>query len=275
MYNIDYWLLNYTEIYFMYSSNHVDVFEIHRHSTDKKFIGIDINVENHWRNLRDKCIVVINDLYYRNKGIEKILLKLEKNNRIVYLDYGKRDEWKENKSLFISDDDEIEIRNKIIVNALQNTYNLRVVCNRGTDITFDLLERKVFEENKITMLSNNVITLPYGEVCFPVKENTANGHIVWGTKMIKIISGYICLNNKPSAVPLCEFGVGTNSSILDVEQYQSYEKTFGTCHFGFGRNIDFGGTIDLNFHFDIVVPRFNCMDSNTNSSVLSSFEPIV
>jgi leucyl aminopeptidase (aminopeptidase T) len=52
---------------------------------------------------------------------------------------------------------------------------------------------------------------------------------------------------------LAEFGIGINPGALDTSDMMEAEQARGTCHFGFGNNLAFGGMNASSYHFDLVV----------------------
>jgi leucyl aminopeptidase (aminopeptidase T) len=51
---------------------------------------------------------------------------------------------------------------------------------------------------------------------------------------------------------LAEFGIGINPGALDTSDMMEAEQARGTCHFGFGNNLAFGGMNASSYHFDLV-----------------------
>lgn len=125
--------------------------------------------------------------------------------------------------------------------------------------------------------------LDKGEIyCTPIEDKT-NGVIVvdacayWGppVKPIKLIikNGRVVnidslsdenqqekwiksdlLSDKNSSF-LSEIGIGTNQNAFWKSDLMESEQARGTCHFGFGMNINYGGKIDSKKHFDLVVQK--------------------
>lgn len=72
-------------------------------------------------------------------------------------------------------------------------------------------------------------------------------------KTLFIQEGMLQSPSHKSKIPVCEFGIGSNYHCKFINYS---EKAFNTCHLGFGSNIEFGGTYDLNYHFDIIIHDF-------------------
>lgn len=52
---------------------------------------------------------------------------------------------------------------------------------------------------------------------------------------------------------LAEFGIGINPGALANSDLMEAELALGTCHFGFGNNLAYGGMNPSSYHFDLVV----------------------
>jgi leucyl aminopeptidase (aminopeptidase T) len=52
---------------------------------------------------------------------------------------------------------------------------------------------------------------------------------------------------------LSEVGIGTNINALWNSDIMESEQARGTCHFGFGMNLNYGGDINSKIHFDLVI----------------------
>ena len=148
---------------------------------------------------------------------------------------------------------------------LNTVDSIHITTVAGTDITF---------------MARNWIT-DKGEIyCTPV-ENKTNGLVVvdgcayWGPPskpvVLKINNGRVTnieslsltdaqekmirtdLTKDANASILCEVGIGTNKNALWNKDIMESEQARKTCHFGFGMNLNYGGTINSVNHFDLVV----------------------
>lgn len=61
------------------------------------------------------------------------------------------------------------------------------------------------------------------------------------------------LKRDKNANVLAELGLGINPGALWNEEVMEAECARGTCHFGFGHNIEYGGRNKSSYHFDLVV----------------------
>lgn len=91
----------------------------------------------------------------------------------------------------------------------------------------------------------------------PVKLNICNGRVVnidslsEADKQERWIKNDLTADGNASF--LSEVGIGTNKNALWSSDLMESEQSRGTCHFGFGMNLNYGGQIDSNKHFDLVV----------------------
>ncbi|MGL4874981.1 MAG: aminopeptidase [Clostridium sp.] len=173
------------------------------------------------------------------------------------------------------------IRTKKLYNELNNKNKISVRSELGTNIEFSIVSRKpigsVSDEYEYPLFCN----LPQGEVAIAPQEDSINGIIVVdgcvGKDILKNIritlefkegilinlsisndeNGYYSkIMNKYLKLGLLrvgEFGIGTNSKAILTNSGLENEKVFGTCHFGMGNNIPFGGRLDINGHIDFVI----------------------
>jgi len=61
------------------------------------------------------------------------------------------------------------------------------------------------------------------------------------------------LTRDENAAILAEFGVGINAGAVPYADAMEAEQARGTCHFGFGHNLEYGGNNSSVYHFDLVV----------------------
>jgi hypothetical protein len=130
-----------------------------------------------------------------------------------------------------------------------------------------------------------------GEIyCTPI-ENETNGVIIvdgcayWGAPLkpikLNILKGKVVnidhlsetdkqekwikndLTTDENASMLAEVGIGTNKNALWDSDLMESEQARGTCHFGFGMNLNYGGQIKSKKHFDLVVLNPTIMINKT------------
>lgn len=101
----------------------------------------------------------------------------------------------------------------------------------------------------------------------PIKLNIVNGKVVnidnlsEADKQEKWIKNDLTTDENASM--LAEVGIGTNKNALWRSDLMESEQSRGTCHFGFGMNLNYGGQIESNKHFDLVVLNPTIMINKT------------
>lgn len=63
------------------------------------------------------------------------------------------------------------------------------------------------------------------------------------------------LTRDQNARVFAEFGIGVNPEADPDSDLMEAEQARGTCHFGFGHNVEYGGANVSSYHFDVVVRR--------------------
>lgn len=230
--------------------------------------------------IKGKFLIIINNLDYSDRLLGSCFHLLEINNTILYIESG---DYYSEKLIehFEANDEEIQNNNDIIGFQFKRSKKLRVTSSEGTDIKFELHNDTANKDDLRAIGKSDIIQFPYGEVYFPIKEGTANGVLVTDGKKYNIKNGRLGYEDRMTNIPICEFGIGTNKSLLNYkEAYQNafYEKVYGTCHFGFGDNTNFGGDIKFPYHFDLVIEDYVCFDfdneiiiDNTNIENLPNY----
>jgi len=159
-----------------------------------------------------------------------------------------------------------------MLSVVQKCSDVEVESKNGTKIKFSI-QGRIWEKDDGTVKPGEVGNLPAGEIYVAPVENSANGKIVFDymalakgklelvlergdikemkgdkEKMQKIFDelGY-------KAKIIAEFGIGCNPRSKIVGNTLESEKVFGTVHFAFGKNVDFGGTNDVQFHQDGII----------------------
>lgn len=157
------------------------------------------------------------------------------------------------KARFI-DREVLQNRNHNITVLLQKGTRYRMKSNNGTDLYFERKSDEIYEENGT--LDNIISQIPGGEVFFAIEN--CSGRIKLpnskNDRYNEIRDSIVTLYGKQRVI--CEFGIGTNDAVRYLNHLPINEKALGTCHFGFGNNMAFGGKIDEPYHFDITFPNF-------------------
>jgi hypothetical protein len=165
------------------------------------------------------------------------------------------------------DMDELRQFRQALLTQLYAAHEIHITTQKGTDIT----------------VNPRGWNLTNGEVFTAPLENIANGRILvdgcaYGNPpkipfLLIIESGrvvnltdldqtdeqqswvYQDLTRDGNASTLAEFGIGINPGARREEDLMEAEQARGTCHFGFGNNIAYGGQNKSSYHFDLVIKR--------------------
>ncbi|HLC62490.1 MAG TPA: aminopeptidase [Candidatus Nanoarchaeia archaeon] len=169
-----------------------------------------------------------------------------------------------------------ELNNKLI-SKLKNRNKIKIITKKGTNIEFNLKERKWKPDDGIYTKRGDFGNLPAGEIFIAPLEGKTSGKLVCDAsvggigkvdKNIEIIvkGGFIesvrggnvanqfkkLLKNKLYR-NVAELGIGTNPKAKITGEVLEDEKVMGTCHIAFGNNRHFGGNVDVPFHVDFVI----------------------
>jgi len=165
-------------------------------------------------------------------------------------------------------------------NALQQSSKIRIVTEKGTDLTFSIKGRKVFTEDGVIGdqdLKEGVHygEIPTGEVFTTPIEDSANGIAVFdnvhGTRNVRLNfkQGTVIDAMAQSGIDkfwrrvntatgeskrIAEFAVGLNPNFPENQGVKS-EKALGTIHIALGRNTHLGGKNESSLHWDLVMDR--------------------
>lgn len=163
--------------------------------------------------------------------------------------------------------------------VLSNTEKVRVVSDKGTDVSFSISGREGIPDNGIYTQKGSFGNIPAGEAFIAPVEGTANGIIVVDGSMvgerplenpirIRMENGYatdiegekeskeliekIAPHGK-NARNLAEFAIGTNEAARLTGNPLEDEKIKGTIHMALGDNSTFGGKISSPSHLDGII----------------------
>lgn len=174
----------------------------------------------------------------------------------------------------------IELTKKI-AEALRKTSEIRVVTEKGTDITMPMKDRQILESTGVLRNKGESGNLPSGEVYLAPWEDKSNGKIVIDGSMagigmletpikIEVINGYAeKIEGGKEALKLtelldkagrearavAEFGIGTNYKAELIGEILEDEKVYGTIHIAFGNNKSMGGNISVGSHLDGLIKQ--------------------
>lgn len=178
-----------------------------------------------------------------------------------------------------ADYDKIIDLTMFIARKLEGVANIRVVTEKGTDITMPVKGRKILPSTGVLKNKGESGNLPSGEVYLAPWEGQSNGVVVIDGSMagvgmieepivIEVVNGYAekVTGGKEAARlvelfekagresrAVAEFGMGTNYKAMLTGMILEDEKVFGTIHIAFGNNITMGGRIAVNSHMDGLV----------------------
>jgi leucyl aminopeptidase (aminopeptidase T) len=162
---------------------------------------------------------------------------------------------------------------------LEPASEIRVVTDKGTDITMPMKGRKVIESTGVIVNKGDSGNLPSGEVYLAPWEDKSFGTVVIDGSLAGIgmleepitveikdgfaekISGgaqaqkFIDMIDKVGreARAVAEFGIGTNYKAQLCGMILEDEKVYGTIHIAFGNNVSMGGNINVKSHIDGLV----------------------
>lgn len=94
-----------------------------------------------------------------------------------------------------------------------------------------------------------------GEICEPIKVTVESGFAVniEGGHEATTLSKMLTAVDDSNAFNIAEFGIGCNDKAKIIGLTLEDEKVLGTCHVALGRNLFFGGTVDVGVHVDGVI----------------------
>jgi aminopeptidase len=180
-----------------------------------------------------------------------------------------------------ADADKVIELTKKIAEALRKTSEIRVVTEKGTDITMPMKDRQILESTGVLRNKGESGNLPSGEVYLAPWEDKSNGKIVIDGSMagigmlespitVEVLNGYAeKIEGGKEAVKLtelldkagrearavAEFGVGTNYKAELIGEILEDEKVYGTIHIAFGNNKSMGGNISVGSHLDGLIKK--------------------
>ncbi len=165
---------------------------------------------------------------------------------------------------------------------LETGTHIRITTKLGTDISFSIAGRKIYESKGLFHAPGESGNLPTGETYLAPLEGTANGTFVVDGSMASLgkitktplvfqvkngvaesITGgkFASRLNKmldgvgPLARSIAEFGIGTNEKVQISGIVLEDEKVLGTVHIAVGNNKSMGGEIDVPIHLDGVIRK--------------------
>jgi len=160
---------------------------------------------------------------------------------------------------------------------LENAQTVRVTCMKGTDVTCSIQGRSTMAVDGIctqpgewnfapagttatapiegstqgTIVIDGSLA-PFGIVDEPVHLEVKDGlvHNIEGGRVAQEFRALLEFYNHPSVYNIAEIGIGTNEKAELSGKLIEDERIFGAFHFGFGKSLNLGGTVDAPFHTD-------------------------
>lgn len=180
-----------------------------------------------------------------------------------------------------ADADKVIELTKKIADELRKTSVIKVITEKGTNISMPMKDRQVLESTGVIREKGESGNLPSGEVYLAPWEDKSNGKIVIDGSMagigmldtpiiVEVINGYAeKISGGKEAIKLtelldkagrearavAEFGIGTNYKAELIGQILEDEKVFGTIHIAFGNNKSMGGNISVGSHLDGLIKQ--------------------
>ncbi len=178
---------------------------------------------------------------------------------------------------------DVRRRADVISEYLSGGKRVSVKTARGTHVTLSIEGRKTpYPDNGIYDEPGLWGNLPAGEAFIAPVEDSMNGVIVaditisplgqlFEAVVLKVESGkiteisggkqadelkdFLIGIDDENAYRIAELGIGVNSKTKLCGKMIEDEKKLGTLHFGFGMNIDFGGSNESKTHYDVLISK--------------------
>jgi len=162
---------------------------------------------------------------------------------------------------------------------LTKANTVRVVTDKGTDITMDISGRDAHADTGLLTEAGALGNLPAGEAYLAPLEEGADGTIVVdgcvayvgpveddilltvkdgritdidGGKSAEALKEFL-KDKDDESYGIAEFGIGTNPGAKIIGHPLVDEKVWGTIHIAFGMNSTIGGTRQSNIHYDCII----------------------
>ena len=161
--------------------------------------------------------------------------------------------------------DELHLFRQNLLAQLKNAKEIRITTNSGTDVTlrprsWNKTDGEVFTA-PVESSTNGIVSVDGcaygGPPRKPFSLKIRNGKVInlAGLDENDKQQKYMLkdLTRDYNASVLAELGIGINPGARRDADIMESEQARGTCHFGFGHNIGFGGQNDSRSHIDYVV----------------------
>lgn len=172
-----------------------------------------------------------------------------------------------------------------LTRLLSNSKEARIYSEKGTNLKFNLKNRKAIADTGVLRKKGCLGNLPAGETFIAPLESTATGKAIipkeWfpglkrdleiivkkgrivdlkgNSETVNQLNEILCLNDSDSFLEsrrvIAELGIGTNTKAKLSNNILEAEKIKGTVHFAIGDNSHFGGKNKSDFHQDFIIPK--------------------
>jgi leucyl aminopeptidase (aminopeptidase T) len=166
------------------------------------------------------------------------------------------------------------------VKLFDTADQIRVTCPNGTDVTFSIKGRQTMAVDGICNQPGQWNFAPAGTTATAPLEGTTNGTIVFDgslapfgivdqpvvlrveSGMIREISGgrtaqefaaLLASFQNENVYNIAEMGIGTNEKAQLCGKLIEDERILGAFHFGIGKSLNIGGSVDAPFHTDGII----------------------
>lgn len=163
------------------------------------------------------------------------------------------------------------------VQLFERTDKVRVTCPNGTNVTFSVKGRPTMAVDGICDQDGQWNFAPAGTTATAPVEETTNGTIVFDGSLaphgivdepvrLKVENGMVTeitggntakafkellkSFDNPNVYNIAEAGIGTNEKAELSGVLIEDERILGAFHFGIGKSLNLGGTVDAPFHTD-------------------------
>jgi leucyl aminopeptidase (aminopeptidase T) len=179
-----------------------------------------------------------------------------------------------------------------LTRLLSNSEEARIYSEKGTNLEFNLRNRKAKADTGVLRERGSLGNLPAGETFIAPLEGTAAGKaiipkelfpghkrdleiIVKEGKVVDLkgnsetrnqLNEILCFNESDNFLEsrrvIAELGIGTNPKAKLFNNILEAEKIKGTVHFAIGDNSHFGGKNKSDFHQDFIIPNVTLILDN-------------
>lgn len=178
------------------------------------------------------------------------------------------------RGAMLADYRRVERTTNRVAKVLDRGSEVRVTTEAGTNLSFDISERKSKADTGLLRKPGDFGNLPAGEAFIAPVEGSGEGVAVidglissCGRKRTKIFfrrGRAVRIEGNPELVRtlsqagenarnLAEFGIGTNEKARFSGSVLEEEKMLGTCHIALGDNSTFGGKVRAGIHIDCIM----------------------